>query len=514
MIAHCPSRDPRPGFECRISWRLLLIAVAAFLVAAASAGALPETPRRALPPPVTDPRSTEICMNSRLSYHGGWSAAGTEQMLADILDATARAPVTGASRTIYAATSQNVYVYDAASHSISVHKAGDWRSDATAAFEVGVAAEVTVDAGAAMHLAQLESIALWTGTASQLASCPRASAVTYANSHWDLPEPIDLVTSFGIRSVAGLTTTLVAVSSDGSLPAPNTNGSVYLDDALASMAYDSTFTADDLPLNQVSQLLWASYGCANHMASGKGGLVCASAVANYYLTRHVYSVGAAAVHRFHNRRPPGTDMATRDHRIEVVTAGDVRAALHQAVPRLPQAPHYLIICVGSTGSWQEIEVGFAAVGAVLEASTLGLQGYISTSFSTAEQTAIRAATGIPSGELPMAVVALGRPGGGSAVEPTAGSESRLGLSIEHGIVSGGRATIHYQLPADAPVAMTIRDCQGRQVRRLVQSVEAGGPHTVLWDGLDDRGQPVLSGVYLCHLQAGGLARATRVVVVR
>jgi hypothetical protein len=514
MTTHRPRRDPRPDFECRTSRGLPLLAVALAFAAAASAIALPEPSRQVLPPPVTNPHSTEICMNSRLSYHGGWSAAFTEQMLADILDAAARAPVTGAYRTIYAATAQNVYVYDAPGHSISVHKAGDWRSDATAAFEVGVAAEVTVDAGAAMHLAQLESIALWTGTASQLASCPRASAVTYANSHWDLPEPIDLATSFGIRAVAGLTAASVAISSDGSLPNPDTDGSVYLDDALASMTCDTTFTTDDLPLDQVSQLLWASYGCGNHIASGKGGLVCASAVANYYLTRRIYSVGATAVHRFHNRRPPGTDMTTRDHRIEVVTGGDARTALHQAVPRLPEAPHYLIICVGSTGSWQEVEVGFAAVGALLEASTLGLQGYVSTSFSTAEQAAIRTATGIPSGDLPMAVVALGRSGGGAGVEPAERRDDRLAMSIEHGIVAWGRATIHFELPMESPVVMTIRDCQGRQVRTLINSVEARGPHIALWDGLDDRGQPVLSGVYLCRLQAGGLAHAARLVVVR
>lgn len=481
---------------------------------AAATGRVRAADLRDLPPPVVDPHSTEICLNSRISYHGSWTSAGTDQMLGDVLHAAALAPVTGA-RTIYAATAQNVYVYDPIGHALSVQRAGDWRSDATAAFEIGVAADVTIDAGAVMHLAQLESIALWTGTASQLASCPRASAVTYANGHWNLPQPVDLVTSFGIRSVPGFTTTLVAISSDGSLPDPDTDGDVFLDTALEGLAYDTTFAATDLSIEQLSQLLWAAYGCTNHHASGgRGGLTCASAVANYYLTRRIYAVGPTAVHRFHNRIPPGSDLTTRDHRIEPVTAGDVRSALRQAVPRLPDAPHYVILCVSSTGSWQEVEVGFAAVGALVEASSLGLQGYLTASLSTSEQSAIRAATGIPSGDLPMAIVSLGAPQGGSGVEAQEAEPGGLALSVERSITFGDRVVIQYDLARSAAVTLAIRDCQGRQVRMLLASAQDRGPHTVTWDGRNDEGQAVISGVYFCRLQAGSAIGTARVVVVR
>jgi hypothetical protein len=469
--------------------------------------------RAVLPPPVVHPHSTEICMNSRLSYHGSWSSAGTDQMLGDVLHATALAPVTGATPTIYAATAQNVYLYDPATHSIAVHKAGDWRSDATAAFEVGVAAERIVDAGAAMHLAQLESIALWTGTTGQLASCPRASATTYANSNWNPAQPIDIVVSFGIRSVPGFTSTLVAVSSDGSLPNPDTDGSVYLDDAIGSLAYGSTFAAPELSLAEVSQILWGTYGCSNHTAVGKAGLVCASAVANYYLTRHIYSVGADAVNRYHVRRPPGTDASTRDHRLELVRAGDTRAALRGAVASLPDAPHYLVVCVGATGDWPELEVGFAAMGAVLEASTIGLQGFVNTGLSSAEQAAIRSATGIPSSDIPIALVSLGHPGGSGAIEPD-GAARGLDLTIENRIAFGGRVAIGYTLPTDAAVELAIYDCQGMEVRDLVRAAQGSGTHSAAWDCRDAHGRPVLSGVYFCRLRAGSRSQGAQIVVVR
>jgi len=484
-------------------------------VAASAPGDAGGRTLEALPPPVINPRSTEICMNSRLSYHGGWTAAGTEQMLADVLHAAASARATGMPLTIYAATAENVYIYDAVNHALVLHRAGSWRSDATAAFEVGFAAPSTIDAGAAMHLAQLESVALWTGTANQLASCPRASAATYANANWNPIEPIDIAVSFGMRSVAGLTTSLAAVSSDGTLPDPITDGPVFLDDALDALAYDSTFAATSLTPAEVSQILWAAYGCSNHYASGgKAGLVCSSAVANYYLTRRVYMVGVEGVHRFHNRRPPGTDMTTRDHRVEVVRTGDARLALRTAVPRLPDAPQYVIVCAGSTGAWQELEVGFVAMGALLAASSMDLQAHWTQALSAAEQAAVREATGLPAADIPMTLVSVGRPADVSVLDPREGRAPAPELTIENRLAAGGGVTVRYALVAESEVELAVYDCTGHALRQLVDSWQGPGPHESLWDGRDRREQPVPSGVYFFRLKAGRLARSAQVVIVR
>jgi len=470
--------------------------------------------RQALPPPVVDPHSTEICMNSRLSYHGGWTSAGTEQMLADVVHAAACAPAAGDLPVVYAATAEGVYIYDASAHSLALHRAGDWRSDASAAFEVGIAAGSAIDAGAAMHLAQLETVALWTGTASQLASCPRATATTYANNNWNPTEPIDIVISFGIRSVPGRTATLVAVSSDGSLPNPATDGTVYLDTVLPQLAYDATFTTEELSAAEISQVLWGAYGCSNHTAVGKAGLVCSSAVANYYLSRRVYAVGPAQVDRFHNRRPPGTDAATRDHRIELVRAGDTRPDLRAAVPGLPGASRYLVLCVGSTGAWQELEVGFAAIGAVLQAATLGLGGSLHASLTSGEQAAIRAATGIPAGDIPLAVVALGHPDDGADVGIPVEEEGGPLLLVGDLATPGTPVPIRYTLPRDGEVRLTIHDVQGRAVWHGPGGPQGQGAHSTAWDGRNDAGALVPSGVYFCVLRLDRAEKTARVVVIR
>jgi hypothetical protein len=438
-------------------------------------------------------------------------------MLANVLYAASRAPVTGASRTIYAATAQNVYVYDPGSHSLVVQKAGNWRSDATAAFEVGVACAETIDAGAAMHLAQLEAAALWTGTANQLGSCPRASATTYANDHWDLPEPVDIVISFGIRSVPGLTSTLVAVSSDGSLPDPDVDGSVFMDLAIRNLAYDSTFAGQGPTLVQTSQILWAAYGCSNHYVSGgKAGLTCASAVANYYLSRRIYWVGPEGVYRFHNHLPPGTDATTRDHRIELVRSGDARPDLRQEVSELPDAPAYLILCVGSVSDWPVLEAGFAGMGAVLQASSMGLQGFLTAGLTSEEQAGVRGATSIPAGDIPWVVVSVGQGADASMIAEgeADGGAGALNLAIEHQVVASGETVVvRYGLPADAPVDLTIHDCLGHEVARLVREWQRKGSYTSTWKGQDGNAREVASGLYFLRLRAGAQQTSGQLIIL-
>ncbi|MCP4251681.1 MAG: T9SS type A sorting domain-containing protein, partial [bacterium] len=69
-------------------------------------------------------------------------------------------------------------------------------------------------------------------------------------------------------------------------------------------------------------------------------------------------------------------------------------------------------------------------------------------------------------------------------------------------------TISYTLPSRARVHLGVYDVRGRLVATLADDVVAPGPHAVDWDGRNDRGIAVPSGVYFYRLQAGteGLTR--------
>lgn len=64
------------------------------------------------------------------------------------------------------------------------------------------------------------------------------------------------------------------------------------------------------------------------------------------------------------------------------------------------------------------------------------------------------------------------------------------------------------------VTLTVYDMLGRRIRMLVDAPLPAGRHVVQWDGRDDRGVPVASGVYLYRLASGTFVAARKMVLVR
>ncbi len=63
-------------------------------------------------------------------------------------------------------------------------------------------------------------------------------------------------------------------------------------------------------------------------------------------------------------------------------------------------------------------------------------------------------------------------------------------------------TINYQLPEDCQVLIKIFNARGEEVRTLVDEYKTAAYHSVVWNGKDDDGSPVVSGIYLYQIQAG------------
>ena len=76
-------------------------------------------------------------------------------------------------------------------------------------------------------------------------------------------------------------------------------------------------------------------------------------------------------------------------------------------------------------------------------------------------------------------------------------------------------TIHLQVPMRGVVWLTIYNVAGQVVRTLLDDYELdAGYHSVDWDGRDQQGQPVTSGVYLYHLRAGTQALVHKLLLLR
>ena len=65
------------------------------------------------------------------------------------------------------------------------------------------------------------------------------------------------------------------------------------------------------------------------------------------------------------------------------------------------------------------------------------------------------------------------------------------------------STIRYQLPENAKVMISIYNSLGQKIRTLVNANMDAGSYNVLWDGKDNNGRKVTSGVYLYRMEAIG-----------
>ena len=107
-----------------------------------------------------------------------------------------------------------------------------------------------------------------------------------------------------------------------------------------------------------------------------------------------------------------------------------------------------------------------------------------------------------------AVVVTGAPDAGLSVTGLV----RLGI---HPNPFNPRTTIVYELSRDNRVCLRIHDLAGRLLRTLVgDEPEQAGVYRVAWDGNDDRGRAVASGIYICRLEAAGSVASHRLVLAR
>jgi hypothetical protein len=69
--------------------------------------------------------------------------------------------------------------------------------------------------------------------------------------------------------------------------------------------------------------------------------------------------------------------------------------------------------------------------------------------------------------------------------------------------AGKGVTFTYELPRDASVSLEIFDVAGRRVHSIVREQGTAGRRTVFFDGRDDTGGRLGSGVYFARLVVDG-----------
>jgi hypothetical protein len=64
-----------------------------------------------------------------------------------------------------------------------------------------------------------------------------------------------------------------------------------------------------------------------------------------------------------------------------------------------------------------------------------------------------------------------------------------------------KTTLAYHVPRESEVTIRVYDVAGRSVRTLLDGMVEPGRHAAVWDGTNDSGEAVGSGIYFCTMEA-------------
>jgi hypothetical protein len=75
-------------------------------------------------------------------------------------------------------------------------------------------------------------------------------------------------------------------------------------------------------------------------------------------------------------------------------------------------------------------------------------------------------------------------------------------------------TVRYALKDAGKVSISIYNLKGQLVKTLVNENKKAGNHNVVWNGNDDSGKPVSSGVYMYRMQATGVNQTRKMMLMK
>ena len=75
-------------------------------------------------------------------------------------------------------------------------------------------------------------------------------------------------------------------------------------------------------------------------------------------------------------------------------------------------------------------------------------------------------------------------------------------------------TINYDIPNESAVELSVFNILGREVRNLGAGEKSPGEYSIIWDGLDNSGKPISSGLYFIRLKADNYEKYKKTILLK
>ena len=92
--------------------------------------------------------------------------------------------------------------------------------------------------------------------------------------------------------------------------------------------------------------------------------------------------------------------------------------------------------------------------------------------------------------------------------------SDFSLAQNHPNPFNPETVIEYHMPNAGEVRLNIYNALGQKIRSLVEHDQSPGTYQILWDGRDDFGQQVSTGVYIYRLESLGAAQTKKMLLLK
>jgi len=104
----------------------------------------------------------------------------------------------------------------------------------------------------------------------------------------------------------------------------------------------------------------------------------------------------------------------------------------------------------------------------------------------------------------------------SSVDDNSGTGLPEGFSLEQNYPNpfNPETRISYHLATSGFISLKIYDLLGREIKTLISEDQASGSYTATWNGRDDSGNIVPSGIYLYTLNAGSIVESKKMILMK
>ncbi len=99
-------------------------------------------------------------------------------------------------------------------------------------------------------------------------------------------------------------------------------------------------------------------------------------------------------------------------------------------------------------------------------------------------------------------------------EPFTGIDTLSAIALSVASPARGECVLALSGPVGIEVAVSIYSVSGRLVATVFEGKLPDGGETVAWNGLDETGRPIASGVYFARMESGGEMQTAKLVYIR